>query len=478
MPVSPFNDAMRALLTLPSLLFLNLSSITAAELSRDDVEKALHRAVTFFHQKVRWKGGYVWRYSGDLKLREGEGNAETSNWVQPPGTPAIGTAFLEAYQATKNKEYLQAAIDTARELLSGQVQSGGWNYQIEHDPAKRKKLSYRADRDYKQKATPGGWAHWRRRRNKGNMTNLDDDTTQASVRFLMRLDAALEMKDQVIHEAAVYALKSLLQAQYPSGGWSVSWDRLPSTPSEKEYPVLKASYPKMWLREWPNTWTGCYVLNDNLMSDMIEVMLLAWDTYKDKRYLESAKKAGDFLILAQMPEPQPSWAQQYDKNMHPVWSRKFEPPAISGGESQKILRSLMTLYRATGEKKYLKPIPPAIAWFKRSLRKDGRVARFYELKTNRPLYFYRDKERRYYLTYKDDRLPTHYGFIVSVNPDRMEKEYRQVVSGAKTKKGPGRLSSSLVSETEKVIKSMDSRGAWIEKGVIKTYKTAPKVGGH
>src|SRR5690606_15434487 len=95
---------------------------------------------------------------------------------------------------------------------------------------------------------------------------------------------------------------------------------------------------------------------------------------------------GDFIRLAQLPKPQPAWAQQYDADMHPAWARKFEPPAVSGAESQGVLRILMALYRRTGERRFLEPIPRALRYLKASRRDDGRLARFYELGTNRPLY--------------------------------------------------------------------------------------------
>ena len=46
-----------------------------------------------------------------------------------------------------------------------------------------------------------------------------------------------------------------------------------------------------------------------------------------------AERAGDFILAAQMPEPQPAWAQQYDAAMHPAWARKFEPAseAVASG---------------------------------------------------------------------------------------------------------------------------------------------------
>jgi PelA/Pel-15E family pectate lyase len=71
--------------------------------------------------------------------------------------------------------------------------------------------------------------------------------------------------------------------------------------------------------------------------------------------------------MSQMPDPQPAWAQQYDANMHPAWARVFEPPSVTGGESQGIMRMLMVLYRETGDKKYLEPIPRALAYLKKSI---------------------------------------------------------------------------------------------------------------
>ncbi len=93
-------------------------------------------------------------------------------------------------------------------------------------------------------------------------------------------------------------------------------------------------------------------------------------------------------------------------HMQPAWARKFEPPSVTGGESQGVMRILLRLYAETGDKKYLEPIPRALDYLRRSRLSDGRLARFYELKTNKPLYF----TKQYELTYSDADMPTHYGF--------------------------------------------------------------------
>jgi hypothetical protein len=55
-------------------------------------------------------------------------------------------------------------------------------------------------------------------------------------------------------------------------------------------------------------------------------------------------------------------------------------------------------------------------------RADGRVARFYELKTNRPLYFTRD----YQLTYNDRDVPTHYAFIVPNRTPSIQRQFAEL----------------------------------------------------
>lgn len=460
-----------------------------SENTHEQAKLALQKAVHFFHSEVSSHGGYLWRYSSDLVLREGEGQAsKTMIWVQPPGTPTVGQAFLEAYEATGELCYLDAARDAAYALLQGQLHSGGWFYRIEFDAQERQKYLYRYDIEWHRQPDPtapadpmsaDGWDVWKKRRYKGNLTILDDDTTQSAARFLMRVDQTLDFKDQKIHEASEYALESLLKTQYPNGAWSASYDRFPrSLPNPEYYPVIKASYPQSWPRTWTKEFSGCYMLNDNVVANMILVMLDAYEIYGDERYLASAQKAGDFLLLAQMPEPQPAWAQQYDRKMYPVWDRKFEPPAISSMESQAILEALMLLYRKTGKAKYLEPIPRAIGYLRGSQLPDGSLARFYELQANRPLYFTKD----YKLTYSSDDLPTHYSFIVESRLDSIEAEYHRLSKTTppnlqtQGSKKTQQLSPALIAQVRTIIDSMDKRGAWVERGQLRHYKSEPQSG--
>ena len=140
---------------------------------------ALRRAVIFFTQKVASHGGYVYRYSADLAKREGEGKTGPDTvWVQPPGTPAVGMAYLDAYERTGNAYLLDAAKAAGECLIQGQLRSGAWNASIEFAPEARKKVAYRVDPPPKKRAF--------------NRSTFDDDKSQSAIRFLSRLDKALD----------------------------------------------------------------------------------------------------------------------------------------------------------------------------------------------------------------------------------------------------------------------------------------------
>ncbi|MFV0445513.1 MAG: pectate lyase [Planctomycetaceae bacterium] len=439
-------------------LVLGLSAPLAAEdFSPRAARAAVHRAVTFFREHCSAGGGYVYIVSADLSMRKGEEPVSaTTAWTQPPGTPAVGQAYLDAYKLTGDPLLLEAAKETAKALERGQLVSGGWDNSMEFDPEQRRQHAYRVDMGDRR---PSGKLR--------NTTTFDDNKSQSAARFLMALDAELKFEDAALHEAVLSALTAFEKAQYPNGAWP---QRYSSFPVASEFPVLQASMPSDWPREHTGVKYGAnYTLNDGAISDLIATFLDAYDIYGDERYLATARRGGDFFLLAQLPEPQPGWAQQYDQEMHPVWARKFEPPAVTGGESQSVMQSLILLYRRTGDRKYLEPLPRAIDYYRRSLLPNGELARFYELGTNKPLYF----TRAYVLTYDDSDLPTHYGFKVPSRLDRLGAQLTEVerlpvdqLWQPARRKAP-KPSSSLSKRAEAVARGLDDRGAWVEPGTIR-----------
>lgn len=418
--------------------------------------EAMRKAVDFYQSQVASHGGYVYRYSADLQKREGEGKVGPETvWVQPPGTPAVGLAYLDAFERTRQPWLLDAAKRAGDCLIQGQLRSGGWQDRIEFASDARAKVAYRVDLA---------------RRRARNLTSFDDDKTQSAMRFLMRLDEALDFRDAPTHEAIQYALDSVLKAQFPNGAWTQVYD---SFPEPKLFPVKAATCPSDWPRQYPggDYWLH-YTLNDNAISDTIDALLLAERIYHEPRYRDAAIRAGEFLLLAQLPAPQPAWAQQYSTEMYPVWARKFEPPAVSGGESQGVIQTLLDLFVETEDKRFLDAVAPAIKYLQGSLLPDGRLARFYELQTNKPLYFTRD----YQLTHNDSDVPTHYSFKVSSRLDSLANQSTRLTSSSPQdlkdlREQRFRVARQRPSDKSvaAVIASLDGRGGWVEDGRLRYH---------
>jgi hypothetical protein len=195
-----------------------------------------------------------------------------------------------------------------------------------------------------------------------------------------------------------------------------------------------------------------------------------------------------------MPEPQPGWAQQYDADMHPAWAREFEPPAITGGESQAVMMTLLSLYQQTGQKRFAEPIPRALAYYEKSRLPDGRLARFYELRTNKPLYITHDDPLR--LTYSDKYVKSGYNFKVPSRLAQIKARYERLTAmSTEQLKALGRpesvrsalrvvppqsmldalapASPNRRKEAElarAAIASLDEKGRWVETGTLNYHR--------
>ena len=130
--------------------------------------------------------------------------------MQPPGTPAVGLAFLNAFHATGDKLPLQAAKEAAQSLMWCQMATGGWDSDFDFDPRKASHYHYR--RDIIAGDTDPAGRH-------GDST-LDDNKTQSSLLFLLELAHTEACKDDKELRASLdFGLDGLLTAQAPNGGW-------------------------------------------------------------------------------------------------------------------------------------------------------------------------------------------------------------------------------------------------------------------
>ena len=440
-----------------------------AEGMTDGARLTLNRAARSM-RSIAVEGGYVWSYSSDLRERAGESKASpTQVWVQPPGTPSVGMAFLRAHAVTREGLFLEAARDAGDALATGQLESGGWDYLIEFDPGKRAAWYRRADI---------GSCNAAEAAKRRNISTFDDDNSQCALRFLLALADATrgstDPRDGRVRIALDYGLKKLLEAQYPNGAWPQRYDGQPR--DEAQYPVLKARIPATYPRQYgKENYFRHYTLNDNTQRDCILTLLDAWRRTGRREFLDAVKRGADFLLLAQLPEPQPTWAQQYNAQMEPAWARAFEPPAACTSESVSVLRLLADLYLELGEERYLEPHARAFAWFKRSEISPGIWARYYELHTNRPIFGDRDGKIYYRLEDISAERQKGYGWRGDFGVKGAMAKFEQIKQRGRdamlarlkpkppTAEQKASRARSLEAGVRAAIAALDAQGRWMTK---------------
>jgi PelA/Pel-15E family pectate lyase len=443
----------------------------AAEPLAVEVRMTMEKATTAM-RAIATEGGYLWRYSSDLQERAGENKATaTQIWVQPPGTPSVGMAFLRAYEATKDLHYLDAAKAAADALALGQLESGGWDYLVEFDP-KLSQAWYRRSDVSKISAAEAA--------KRKNISTFDDDNTQSALRLLLAVAEAskgsMEPRDVRIREARDYGLAKLMAAQLPNGGWPQRWNGVPADP--KTHPVKAASFPKEWSRtHQKENYYGHYTLNDNTHRDCVMTLLDAAKRLGKPEFRAAALRGGEFLIAAQLPEPQSGWAQQYNPQMEPAWARAFEPPSVCSNEGAGAMHLLVDLYVETGDEKFLAPLPRAIAWYRRSEIAPGVWARMYELGTNKPIYGDRDGKYYYSVAELSAERQTGYSWKGSYGVPAAIAFYEQVKSEGRdaivakrkaaespTDKQRASRAKALEPRVRAALAALNAQGRWMSSG--------------
>ncbi len=451
---------------IPSALALVLC--LAPALSADElpdpaaVTAAMRKANDFFVSKLASHGGYARSWKRDLSLAFAEGKeSRTIISIQPHGTTTVGMAMLKAWQATGDKAFLDGARGAAKALIDCQLESGGWPADFDFDGEDPEKWWLRQE-------VAGGATE---KGKQSNSSTLDDNKSQSALLFLLELAHDPAGKDDAaLQDAVKYAFDYLLAAQTKIGSWPQQF----SGAAPADGIVKKAVIPAEWPRKWPNEkYTGFHTLNDGNLHKIVELMLRAHQLTGDARYLDAAKRCGDFLLLAQFEGDQPAWAQQYNPEMVPVWARKFEPPAVSSTESLGACFTLFEIWLATGEERYRATLPAALNWLEKAKLPNGLWSRFYEFGTNKPLYCVAET---YELTYDDSNLPTHYGFQPEYEGDKIErlradlaKPREELLASRKGPDSPERWLKAARNLRGKVRTAMETQnedGVWIDDDQI------------
>jgi len=429
-----------------------------------EVRAGLERAGAYM-ASIATHGGWLWAYSLDLRQRRGEQPASASQiWVQFPGTPHMGETYLRMYEATGEVRHLERARDAALALVAGQLESGGWDYAIDFDPAQRMAWRYRVD-----SASPPSHAQ---QSAISNRSVYDDDTTQAALRFLLAFDKVAagvpNGRNARVSAALSYGLEKLLQAHYPNGAWPQRWDG--ESHGRPDAGNRRARIARDYPRHYVITdFHRLYTFNDNTQRDLLLTLLAAWRHSGDERYRDAVLRGADFVLRAQLPPPQRAWAQQYNERLEPAWARRFEPPAVASAESANVVRMLLDLYVEFGNARYLNAAQQALAWFARSELEPNRWARFYELSTNRPIYGSDDGAIYYDLDAVAPRL-RGYAWTGAYNVAAARGYFDDIVArgrdairaaNGRTSKSAARPSADAA-RVRTVLAALDSQGRWVE----------------
>jgi len=429
------------------------SSVSKADPTVDEVHAAMVRASDFMMNTVSLRGGFVWKYSQDLKERYGELKGRDSMvWVQG-GTVSVGLMMVDAYKATGDDKYLEYAGRSADVLIWGQLPCGGWHYFIDFDPS--------GVQAYYDSFFSRCWGWQEYLQYYGNAT-FDDDVTAHATKFLLRLyNTSLDPK---YREPLLKALDFVLEAQYPCGAWP---QRFPKT---KEFP-----------HHGLPDYTAFYTFNDSVISSNIALLLEAARTLGNDKYYRAARRGMDFYIISQLPRPQAGWAQQYDFDMKPAWGRTFEINTVSAWQTIENINDLLGFYKATGDRRYLEPIGKALDWLDSAsiadkLEKPYTHTCFYELGTNKPVYARRKtpnpQDIRFEVSYDSEGVYPYalrYSFdigairaecerLASLTPDQVRSEYDKILQNE-----PAPVSAE---QAERLIGLLDERGGWVVENIV------------
>jgi len=274
----------------------------------------------------------------------------------------------------------EEAKQLADAVLSFQTPTGGWSKHMGFAQGPRQ-----PGMQWTSQNEPGKPAHY--------VATFDNGATTEEMNFLAGVWLATKREDCKV--GVIRGLKFILAAQYPNGGWP------------QVYP-LEGSYH------------DDITFNDDAMTHILEVLQGIVDNKPEYDFVDVALReqaarslaAGIGCVLKlQIVQDgkRTGWCAQYDAlTMQPSSARKMEPATLGGTESAHILKFLMTVSNPAPE--LVVCIESGLKWLDDvkitgigTTKVDGKTiyvadeaatqvrwARFYDLKSGRPIFPGRD----------------------------------------------------------------------------------------
>jgi len=321
---------------------------------------------------------------------------------------------LNSCATAQNVNKSDVKIDTtAEKMLVYQLANGGWPKQLQDKSVVKYEYPLTDTLLEKIKATSPLHA------------TIDNEATTREIKALVL--AYKNTNNQKYLEVAEKGIDYLLEAQYANGGW-------PQYYPDKSIYRTEITY------------------NDNAMINALTVMLnIVYKTngfeVVNAKYIpkaEDAIKRGIICILKTqvLQNGKPTiWAAQYDEDkLTPAKARAFEPASLSTSESVGIVRFLMKLKNPSNEIKEV--VKNAVDWFESTkitgykfakmengdrglVAEDKAVswARFYDLKTNKPIFGDRDNSIKYNIEEISSERRNGYAWYGTFAQNFLAKEY-------------------------------------------------------
>lgn len=268
-------------------------------------------------------------------------------------------------------------------ILSYQTPSGGWSKHIGFSRGPRQ-----PGMQWTSQNEPGKPAHY--------VATFDNGSTTEEMNLLAGVWLATKRGD--CKAGFIKGLNFIFAAQFPNGGWP------------QVYPLEGGYHDDI-------------TFNDDAMTHVLELLQGITDNQPCYAFLDEsqrqqaarslAKGIGCVLktqILRGTNQVPTVWCSQYDPlTLQPASARKMEPATLSGLESAHILKFLMTITNPAPE--LVTCIESGLAWFEKAkitnvgttTNEKGKMiyvtdpaatkvrwARFYDLKTGRPIFPGRD----------------------------------------------------------------------------------------
>ncbi|WP_194727351.1 pectate lyase [Noviherbaspirillum malthae] len=415
---------------------------------------ALKRAAAYMDEKVSYRGGYVWSYSPDLTQTFGEMEAKrTMCWIQPPGTPSVGHVYLDAYHATGDERFYDAAVRTALAVVQAQHPSGGWNYI--YDFAGEESLKHWYDTIGKN-----GWRLEEFQHYYGNAT-FDDAGTAVASQLMLRM--YLEKKDERFLAPLQKAIAFMVNAQFgpeygvADGGWPQRFPHFPGSVSQMPRPNSEQLPAGSKSGMDDGDYTLHVTFNDDVMGENIKFLTMCVVALGRTDLIPNIRRAMDCMQRMQWTSAnglQSGWSLQHLSREtdgrpagSPAGARSYEPRSLATHTTQTNIQQLFNYFQLTGDRKYLANIPKAIAWLKTCTLPSNAVQlnpllsgrthpTFVELETNDALYVHRYGSNihngAYYYNKDITNTPSHYSAGRAVDIAALEKKYNELNSMSST----------------------------------------------